>query len=85
MNRVTIDALATAAGIGKRTAIRLVREGRLPGFMAGREYICTPGEFEDWHQGRWQFRGIHSDPPEVRDRNKKPLQFIQSVRKEGAA
>lgn len=83
MNRVTIDALATAAGIGKRTAIRLVREGRLPGFMDRNRYICPPGEYDDWLAGTWEYRGTPSTP--VRDRNKKPLQFIQSIRKEGAA
>lgn len=83
MSRVRLADLATAAGVGKRTAIRLVREGRLPGFMDGERYICPPGEYEDWLQGRWQYRGTPSTP--VRDRNKKPLQFVQSIHKERAS
>lgn len=46
--RITIDQLATEAGVGKRTAIRLVREDKLPGFMDGRVYVCPPGEYRTW-------------------------------------
>lgn len=83
MKPVRLADLATAAGMGNRTAARLVREGRLPGFMAGERYVCPPGEYEDWLQGRWTYRGTPSDP--VRDRDNKPLQFVRTIRQEGAA
>lgn len=82
MKRVTLADLTTATGCGKRTAIRLVREGKLPGFMDGTRYVCPPGEFEDWLAGKWEYRGTPSTPP--RTRKRQPIQ-LQSLTKRKAA
>lgn len=68
MKRVTIDDLMAASGTGKRTTMRLVREGKLPGFVDGREYVCSPGEFQKWMAGEWQYTGVRSSEPHSKKR-----------------
>lgn len=50
--RISINDLMAATGVGPKTARRLVREGIFPGHMDGRTFICTPGEFDAWYEGR---------------------------------
>lgn len=60
IRRITLDDLTTATGCGPRTARRLVREGKLPGFVDGTRWVCSPGEFDEWLRGEWTPRNIHS-------------------------
>lgn len=82
MRRVTIDDLIAQTGTGKRTAMRLVREGRLPGFIDGRAYVCSPGEFQKWIDGNWQYTGVRST--EAHSKKRKPVQLIRSLKEEVA-
>lgn len=68
MKRVTIGDLMAATGTGKRTTMRLVREGKLPGFVDGSEYICSPGEFQKWLDGEWKYTGVRSSEPHSKKR-----------------
>ena len=72
---VPLEALIAKAGIGKRTTIRLVREGKLPGFMDGSAYICSPGEFQKWLDGEWQYTGVRSTPP--RNKKREPIAIVR--------
>lgn len=71
--RITLEDLMAVTGAGPRKARRLVREGRLPGFVDGTLYVCSPGEFQRWIDGDWE-------PPVPR----KPVQ-LHSVRREDAS
>ena len=81
MNRITIEDLMEITGHGKRTTISMVRAGNLPGFMHGRHYACSPGEFQKWLDGDWQYTGVRSTPPKG---TRKPT-FIHDIKKESAA
>lgn len=50
---ITVDDIAAVVGTGPRTTRRLIREGQLPGRFDGRNFICTPGEFDRWKRGEW--------------------------------
>lgn len=82
-SHVRLNQLAAAACVGPLTARRLIREGKLPGFLDGANYICSEGEFQDWLDGNWTYRGIPSTPAE----KKKPSQKIDFLhrRDKGAA
>ena len=79
--RVTLADLTTHTGCGDRTARRLVREGKLPGFMDGSHWICSPGEWQEWLDGTWQYRGVPSSP--VRKRNERPA-LLHRVKQDAA-
>lgn len=70
LRRITLELLMTHVGTGPRTTRRLVREGKLPGFMDGARYICSPGEFDDWIAGRWTPKPAAP----------KPVPFVRSMR-----
>ena len=70
MKRVTLDDLMQHTGTGERTTRRLVREGKLPGFVDGTTYICSPGEFQRWVEtGEVLYRPVTA--------NRKPVQLVQ--------
>lgn len=70
LRRITLDDVMAVTGLGPRTTARLVREGRLPGCFEGRHYICTPGEFDEWYEGRRPQRSqqVHDVTPFLRTR-----------------
>lgn len=75
MNRVTIEELMAHTGTGKLTTMRLVRKGNLPGFIEGRAYICSRGEFQKWLDGEWQYTGVRSTEPHISKR--KPVEIVR--------
>ena len=75
MKRVTIEDLMVHTGQGKNTVMRLVRKGNLPGFIEGRTYVCSPGEFQKWLDGEWQYTGVRSTEP--RSSKRKPVGLVQ--------
>lgn len=82
MRRVTIDDLIAQTGTGKRTAMRLVRENKLPGFIDGRQYICSPGEFQRWRDTGEVVRHVRSTQPHSSKRT--PVKLIRNVKEEVA-
>lgn len=83
MSRVTIERLMAKTGVGKNTAHRLVRERKLPGFIDGRRYICTEGEYDHWERtGEVIQNVVRSTPP--RSRKRTPLQVVRIKREEAA-
>lgn len=81
---ITLDDLCIESGAGPIKARRLVRERKLPGFIDGNTYICSPGEFQDWLDGNWEYRGIPSTPP--RDRSESAsVSFLHTVNSKGVA
>lgn len=81
MKRVVIEDLMVHTGLGPQVARRMVREGNLPGFISGTQYVCSPGEFEKWLQGDWKPTGVRSTPPQSK---KKPT-LIHEIKKGRAA
>lgn len=82
MKRVSLEDLMQVTGTGVRTTMRMVRAGKLPGFIEGRTYVCSPGEFQKWLDGDWQYTGVRSTEPHSTKR--KPVQLIRSMKEEVA-
>lgn len=62
--RITIGRLMADFGTGSRQTRRLVREGKLPGFVDKYgAYFCAPGEYQKWLDGDWTYTGVRSEPP----------------------
>ena len=77
MKRVTLDDLMQVTGTGVRKTMQMVRAGRLPGFVDGRDYVCSPGEFQKWIEGDWQHTGVRSTEPHSKKR--KPVQLVRTI------
>lgn len=75
MKRVELADLMTITGTGERTTRRLVREGKLPGFVDGSHYVCSPGEFQKWLDGEWSYTGVRSTEP--RKESRKPVGLVR--------
>lgn len=78
IRRITLQDLTTATGCGPRTARRLVREGKLPGFVDGTRYVCSPGEFDEWVRGDWTPRNIPSTSPKSKPEKPSFLRTVDS-------